>query len=191
MNLRTLFFCVGLGICATGFAHADSTKPDASATTAARDGTHDFDFWFGRWNGVHRKLQHRLAHSNEWEDFSGTAFAKPLLGGRSNMDENVFHSGVEGAGGVGVRFYNSKTHLWSIYWLGTTGNTFDSPMVGSFVDGVGTFYGDDTWEGKPVRVRFIWSKIDLTHCHWEQAYSADSGKTWETNWLMDFTRAEF
>jgi hypothetical protein len=25
-------------------------------------------------------------------------------------------------------------------------------------------------------------------CRWEQAYSADGGKTWETNWIMEFTR---
>lgn len=189
MNARMMSFLFGLAVCATGLSHAAPTKTDTPAVT--RDGLHDFDFWFGRWNGQHHKLKHRLANSNEWEDFTGTAVAQPLLDGRSNMDQNVFHSGTEGAGGVGFRLYNPQTHLWSIFWLGTTGGTVDSPMVGSFADGVGTFYGDDTWEGKPVRVRFIWSKIDRTHCHWEQAYSTDSGKTWETNWLMDFTRAEF
>jgi hypothetical protein len=25
-------------------------------------------------------------------------------------------------------------------------------------------------------------------CRWEQAYSADGGKTWETNWTMEFSR---
>jgi hypothetical protein len=24
---------------------------------------------------------------------------------------------------------------------------------------------------------------------WEQAFSEDGGETWETNWIMDFTRA--
>jgi hypothetical protein len=25
---------------------------------------------------------------------------------------------------------------------------------------------------------------------WEQAFSADDGDTWETNWVMEFSRAE-
>jgi hypothetical protein len=47
---------------------------------------------------------------------------------------------------------------------------------------------DDTLDGKPIRVRFIWSKITPTSCQWEQAYSRDAGVTWESNWIMNFTR---
>ena len=38
-------------------------------------------------------------------------------------------------------------------------------------------------------VRFVWSKITANSAHWEQAFSADGGATWETNWHMDFARA--
>lgn len=61
----------------------------------------------------------------------------------------------------------------------------DPPMKGSFQNGLGTFYGDDTWNGKTVRARFLWSGITPTSCHWEQAYSADGRKTWETNRVQD------
>ena len=43
-------------------------------------------------------------------------------------------------------------------------------------------------EGQAVYARFIWSDITATACRWEQALSADGGQTWETNWIMDFTR---
>jgi len=84
-----------------------------------------------------------------------------------------------------------KTHQWSIWWLDsrTPLGPLDPPMRGSFLNGVGTFYGDDTLDGKPVRARFLWSKITPTTCHWEQAYSPDEGKTWETNWVQDIERA--
>ena len=36
--------------------------------------------------------------------------------------------------------------------------------------------------------RFIWTVEAPGSCRWEQAYSADGGKTWETNWIMEFTR---
>ena len=41
---------------------------------------------------------------------------------------------------------------------------------------------------KPIRVRFTWSKMTPASAHWEQAFSPDGGKTWETNWIMDMQR---
>ena len=57
-----------------------------------------------------------------------------------------------------------------------------------FENGIGTFYADGILNGTPTRTRYTWSKITTTSAHWEQAFSSDSGKTWETNWYMDFTR---
>jgi NIPSNAP len=60
-------------------------------------------------------------------------------------------------------------------------------VVGGFKDGVGTFYADDTFNGKAIRIRFLWTNL-TTRPHWEQAFSDDGGKTWETNWIMEFVR---
>jgi len=53
---------------------------------------------------------------------------------------------------------------------------------------VPTFSADGTFEGQPVRIRFIWSKITPTSCHLEQAFSPDKGVIWETNWVQDTLR---
>ena len=37
-----------------------------------------------------------------------------------------------------------------------------------------------------VRVRFIWTAVSPTTCRWEQAFSADGERSWETNWTMEF-----
>ena len=50
----------------------------------------------------------------------------------------------------------------------------------------GEFFGDDTFAGKPILVRYIWSEITGTSARWEQAFSTDRGTTWETNWIMSF-----
>ncbi|WP_343520085.1 hypothetical protein [Sphingomonas sp.] len=39
-----------------------------------------------------------------------------------------------------------------------------------------------------MTVMFRWSAITAASAHWEQAFSTDGGKTWESNWHMDFTR---
>jgi hypothetical protein len=80
---------------------------------------------------------------------------------------------------------------WSIWWLDGRFplGPLDPPVRGEFKDGVGTFYADDTFNGKPIRIRFIWSHISAATCRWEQAFSSDRGARWETNWTMNFERA--
>jgi hypothetical protein len=63
------------------------------------------------------------------------------------------------------------------------------PWIGAFSGGIGRFECDDTFEGRPIRVRYTWSHVETPTPHWEQAFSADGGSTWETHWTADFTRA--
>ena len=63
-------------------------------------------------------------------------------------------------------------------------------MIGGFDGDTGIFEGEDTFEGRPIRVRFTWSRVDTPTPRWEQAFSDDGGRTWETNWVMEFTPAE-
>lgn len=164
----------------------------STAATAVRSGLHDFDFLAGTWRVQHRRLKERLAGSDEWEEFGGTSVGRLILDGAGNVDDNV----IELPGGTyraaTLRSYDPATGTWSIWWLDGRypRNPLDPPMVGSFSDGVGLFYADDTFNGRPIRVRFIWSNITATTARWEQAFSPDGGETWEVNWEMDFTRVE-
>ncbi|HYL99047.1 MAG TPA: hypothetical protein VEZ90_08850, partial [Blastocatellia bacterium] len=60
--------------------------------------------------------------------------------------------------GVALRSFDPKTLQWSIWWLDsrTPLGPLDPPLRGTFQNGVGTFYADDTLNGRPIRVRFIW-----------------------------------
>jgi hypothetical protein len=69
-------------------------------------------------------------------------------------------------------------------------NAHTAPVHGGFKNGVGEFIYDDTFNGRPIKVRFRWTNITATSAHREQAFSPDDGKTWETNWTMEFTRAK-
>jgi hypothetical protein len=150
---------------------------------------HDFDFLFGHWSVLNRRLRRRLVGSCEWEEFAAEMVARPLLDGMGNEDEfRTDHDG--GMIGMSFRFFDPRSRLWSIYWADSRRcGRLDPPVVGSFADGVGMFEGTDTHQGRAVRVRFIWSRTDAPEPRWEQAFSADGGQTWETNWIMELSPA--
>ena len=149
----------------------------------------DFDFLIGRWEVAHRRLKSRLAGCTEWETFSGLSVARKTLGGFGNVDDNIINAPSGTYRAVSIRSFDPAAGTWSIWWLdGRRPGSLDVPVVGRFVNDVGTFFAEDTWEGKPIRMRFFWSRPRSEAPHWEQAFSPDGGATWETNWTMDFTR---
>jgi len=158
--------------------------------TAMTDGMHDFDFFHGSWSVKHRYLKQRLNNSNEWIELTGTSRCVPTMGGTGNMDDNIINKPDISYPAMTVRTFDAKTGLWAIWWFDgrMPHGPVDPPMKGSFKDGVGTFYADDTHDGKPVKVRFLWSHITPTSCRWEQSLSPDGGQTWEVNWVMENTR---
>jgi hypothetical protein len=171
-------------------AYASQDTPKSTQGVANLSGLHDFDFLVGNWQVHHRKLKGRLTNSHTWDEFEGTLSMRKLMDGYANVDDNVFKTPEGSYRGVGLRSYDPKTAQWAIWWLDGRSpfGDLDPPVKGHFISGVGTFYSNDTLRGKPVRVRFVWSKITPTTARWEQAFSADGEKSWETNWTMDFKR---
>jgi hypothetical protein len=145
----------------------------------------DFDFLVGNWRVANRKLAKRLAGSDEWEEFESTSRCWRLFDGNANVDEFAFPDGTYG---MTMRLYDPTKREWSLHWSASTDGALLPPVVGAFADGQGTFYGDDSHEGVAVRVRYVWSEITPTSARWEQAFSTDGQRTWETNWVMRFTR---
>ena len=152
------------------------------------DGREDFDFFIGAWKIHHRRLRERLKGSQTWEEFEGTAVARKVLGGLGNFDEITMNRESGTHRGMTLRLFNPETRQWSIYWADSLGDGLTIPMVGEFSNGRGVFYDVEPFEGKRIFSRFLWTHDTPDTCRWEQAFSADGGATWETNWTMDFTR---
>jgi hypothetical protein len=188
---RIAFVALALATGVTPLAHASQDTPKPLQGAADLSHLHDFDFLVGNWQVHHRKLKARLVGSNDWAEFDGTCSMRQLMNGWANVDDNVFSVPSAEYRGVGLRSYDPKTGMWAIWWLDGRDpfGDLDPPVKGHFINGVGTFYANDTLNGKPVRVRYTWSHITTTTARWEQAYSPDGGKTWETNWTMEFRRA--
>ena len=154
------------------------------------DGRTDFDFIVGKWAIHHRRLRERLAGSESWEEFDGTSEARLILDGIGNVDELWAERESGPLRGFTVRLFDPKMAEWRIYWGSGAGGPLDVPMAGRFDRGRGEFYAQDTHEGRHVYCRFIWSDITANAARWEQALSEDGGRTWEVNWIMEFTRRE-
>jgi len=156
-------------------------------SSSQRDGTSDFDFQRGEW-----QVWHRVKRSSQdaWIEFSGTCRNRSLIDGSANVEEHTFIQSAGTTHGIALRAYDSKAGQWAIWWVDSRDphGTLDPPVKGRFENGVGTFYSDYIAEGKPMRVRFVWSHISANSARWEQANSSDEGKTWDTNWTMEFGR---
>ena len=179
------------GLCA-GQPAQNSGEKMAQNNSRQSEPPRDFDFLIGQWQVHHRRLKERLADSHEWIEFEGTSVVQKVMGGYGTVDDNVVElpSGTYRA--AGLKACDAKSGQWSIWWLDgrMPQGPLDPPVRGSFRDGVGTFYSDETFDDRPIRVRFTWSRITPTTCHWEQAFSTDGGVSWETNWVMDFKRVQ-
>ena len=126
-------------------------------------------------------------------EFDGTVVCRTIWNGLAEVEEFNVDSPEQSIfiQGLAVRLYNPKTRQWSIYWANRKNGVFDaSPQIGEFQNGRGEFYGQDTLEGRAIYVRFTWSNIASPAPHFEQAYSADGGRSWEVNWVTEQTRTD-
>ncbi len=159
-----------------------------TATASSKSTSHDFDFWIGTWSGHNRRLRERLAGCDEWDEFEGICVARPILDGLGNMEE--FRTDYQGGiVGLSLRLFDPMTRLWAIYWIDSRRcGVLEPPVLGSFSDGVGVFECDDTFQGRPIVVRYTWSDLTNATARWEQSFSDDGGTTWETNWTVEHRR---
>jgi hypothetical protein len=182
------FLATSIGTATSAFATQDNPQPRQGDDLS---GLHAFDSRVGCWTIHNRVLRERLADSHDWFEYDGKQRLWLVMGGYGNMDETWLNKPDGAYTGLTVRTYDPKTAVWTIWWFDgrNPSDDIDPPVRGHFANGVGTFLADDTLRGKPIKVRFIWSKMTTASARWEQAFSADGGKTWETNWYADFKKA--
>lgn len=169
-------------------AQTGAPRGDSAHEPTQRDSQHDFDFEFGTWKAHLRRLLHPLSGSNIWVEMDGTSTVRKVWEGRANLGEIDVANSTAHIQGLSLRLYNPQSHQWSIYWANIKDGSLGTPMVGGFHDGRGEFFDQETFQGKAIFVRFIFSDITPDSFRLEQAFSADGGKNWEPNWIVSFTR---
>lgn len=169
-------------------AFSGGAGPLAVQADVVRDGQRDFDFEIGTWKTQLKRRLKPLTGSTSWVEYEGTTVVKQLLGGRANTAELLVAGPAGRIEGVSLRLYNPRTKQWSLNYASTADGAMTPPVIGGFGGGRGTFYADDTLGDRPIRVRFVISDITANSAHFEQAFSADGGKTWEVNWIATDAR---
>jgi hypothetical protein len=151
----------------------------------ARDGARDFDFEIGSWSTRVRVLRNPLSGGTpDWAEYQGTSIVRPALGGRANLVELSVEGPAGRIEGVSLRLYNPQSHQWNINFASLRGGTLTPPVFGGFDGrGSGTFYGQDMLDGRAIFVRFVITQASAVEAHFEQAFSADGGASWEVNWI--------
>ena len=158
-----------------------------AATPVTHDGSHDFDFEIGTWKTHVSRLVHPLTGSPTWAQYDGTSVVRKIWNGKANLVELE----VDGAQGhlelMSLRLYNPDSHQWSLNVTSSHSGVLGTPTIGAFEHSRGEFYDQETFNDRAILVRFVISPLSATSCHFEQAFSADGGRTWEVNWIADDT----
>ncbi len=161
-------------------------QPWSAPAQQAHDGAHDFDWDIGTWKVHQQRLLHPLTGSTTWVQYDGTDAVQKVWDGANTGK-------VESDGPAGhleiytLRLYNPNSHQWSVYFTNPASGNLGAPVVGSFNDNRGEFYDQEPYNGRLILVRFRVYDITKSTCRFDQSFSADGGKTWETNFIVTET----
>jgi hypothetical protein len=187
---RASLFLLGYCLIVAASEAALAAGTAVKQAVAAHEAQHDFDWEFGTWKTHVRRRLHPLSGTDAWAEYDGTSVVSRIWGGKANLVELE----VDGAQGhlelASLRLYDPDSKQWSLNVASSRGGGLGVPTVGGFKDGKAEFYDDETFGGKPIRVRFVISDVKPDSAHFEQAFSADGDKTWETNWIADDVRVK-
>jgi len=192
MNLQPrvgiyLVSCVLAYLCLS-LPAVSQTAPDASATSTEHDGQHDFDFEIGTWRSHISRRLHPLTGSTTWVQMEATVVVRKVWNGRANLMELEADTPTGHLDELNLRLYNPQSHQWSFNFANSKNGGIAPPMIGEFKNGRGEFIDLEPFDGRTVLVRHVFTDITPDSHHFEQAFSDDGGKTWETNFVASLTR---
>ena len=194
LGLAGLLFVV----CATGLrmarafavTHETASEVGLNPAGAMRDGQHDFDFNIGVWHTHIRRVLDPFSGSGDSVELNGTVTVRKVWGGRAQWEE-IEADGPNGHWeGMTMFLYNPVSHQWSQSFIDSKAATLEAPLIGSFKNGRGELFAQDTFHDKSILDRGVWSNIAPDSHRFEEDYSNDGGKTWAPAFIAELTRVK-
>ena len=186
--IRIAALSCGLGLLLLQPLAAAVPAPKKPTADTRRDGSHDFDAGVGSWRTHIRRLSNPLTGSTTWTEWDGTVVTRKVWDGKAELEEVEADGASHHIEGLTLRLYNPVAKQWNLYWANAADGTLGHPLTGEFKDGRGEFYDQELYEGKAILVRQVYTAMSHDSYHFEQAFSADGGRSWEPNWVSDLTR---
>ncbi len=183
---------IGIGILtasAAVCAHPSSAlSGPVQRPTEVHDGQHDFDFNFGTWKTHIKRILDPLSGSSQSIELSGTVTVRKVWGGRAQLEE-IEADGPNGHWeGLTLFLYNPQAHQWSQSFVNGQSGVLNAPTIGAFKDGRGELFASDTFKGRSILIRGVWSDIKTDSHRYEESYSDDGGKSWAPAFIATLTR---
>jgi hypothetical protein len=174
----------------SGAALAAGLSFSLPSAAEERDGSHDFDFNLGVWHtDIHRVLD-PFEGGTKTLDLSGTVTVRPVWGGKAQLEE-IEADGPNGHWeGLTLFMYNPKAHQWNQTFINSKMGELNPPAIGEFKNGMGELVAADTYQGRAVLVRVLWSEIKPDSHHLEELYSEDGGQSWHAAFIANLTRVK-
>lgn len=188
MNINRYGACLVLFGSALSLPFAGLAQQGPTTAVPERDGQHAFDFHVGNWNSKITRLQHPLTGGTTWIQCEGRLAARKVWDGRAQLEELEADCPSGHMEDLLVFLYNPQTRQWSLNSAAVDDGVIGRPMFGEFKNGRGEFFDQETYKGRTILVRQVWSDITPTSHHFEQSFSDDGGKTWEPNFKATLTR---
>jgi len=142
------------------------------------------------WKTHLKRLLHPLTGSSSWVELDGTSVVRKIWNGRANLVELETDAASGHLEVLSLRLYDPQARQWSLNTANAKSGTLSVPTIGEFKDGRGEFFDQESFNGRTILVRNVWSDITADSCRFEQSFSEDGGKTWEVNWIAVDTRVK-
>ena len=158
----------------------------ATGTDGPPDHGREFDFWLGAWDVQNRHLQ----DDGTWRDtFRARATIASVVDGHAVLEA---WSGIDGhpLRGFSLRAWDPDLERWVVIlnWTARGPSGFGRMEGTAATDHISIFPPGVADSGTKRYERYTFSEAAPTSCRWDAARTADGGETWQTYWIMAFTR---
>jgi hypothetical protein len=185
---HSALFLSAVGILALAPPPRSLADAAPAAAAVARDGQHDFDFDVGVWRTHIRRILDPLSGDTRSIELNGIVTVRKVWDGRAQLEE-IETDGPNGHWeGLSLFLYNPTAHQWSQSFVNSKVGQLTNPLVGSFSNGRGELFAQDTINGRSILVRAVWSDINPDSHQYQEDYSADGGRTWALSFVAEKTR---
>ena len=136
------------------------------------------DFWLGDWDLSYER-NGEVVHSRNriTKKLDGCVVLEEFAGGAGTKLQ-----------GMSVSIFDGATGRWKQTWVDNGSSYLD--FDGRFEEGRAIFYRQFEQAGKTVQQRMVFQDIKADSLKWLWQQSTDAGKTWTTQWDIDYARVK-